>query len=94
MMQQAAPEDYIVATGKTHSVQNFVEAAFAAVTLDWQQHVQHAQSFDRPTEPAHLVGSPEKIARALGWRAEITFADLVREMVDAELAAIDAAGKR
>ncbi len=91
MMQHETPDDYIVATGKTHSVRDFVEAAFATVELEPGQYVKHDPAFDRPAEPVHLVGSPEKIARALGWRAETSFADLVREMVEAELAAIDAA---
>ena len=89
MMQHEKPDDYIVATGKTHSVGDFVEAAFAAVKLKPDGYVKHDAAFDRPAEPVHLVGSPEKIARTLGWRAEVSFEELVREMVDAELAAID-----
>ncbi|MEO5722399.1 MAG: GDP-mannose 4,6-dehydratase [Chthoniobacterales bacterium] len=94
MMQHHAPDDYIVATGRTHSVRDFVEAAFATVNLQPEQYVKHNGAFDRPAEPVHLVGSPEKIAGALGWRAEISVAELVREMVAAELAAIDGAGEQ
>jgi GDPmannose 4,6-dehydratase len=90
MMQHETPDDYIVATGVTHSVRDFVEAAFSSVRLEWQQYVKHDPAFDRPTEPVRLVGSPEKAQRVLGWRATSTFEDLVREMVQAELAAIDA----
>ncbi len=88
MMQHETPDDYIVATGKTHSVRDFVEAAFATVNLEPGKYVKHDPAFDRPAEPVHLVGSPEKIAQTLGWRAQISVGDLVREMVDAELAAI------
>ncbi len=90
MMQQPQGDDYVVATGTTHSVQDFVAAAFAAVGLEWEKYVKHDRTFDRPAEPIRLVGSPEKIARALGWRAQLSFEDLVRDMMDAELAAIDA----
>ncbi|MEO7166664.1 MAG: GDP-mannose 4,6-dehydratase [Spartobacteria bacterium] len=88
MLQHSEPDDYIVATGETHSVQDFVEAAFAAVDLPPEKYVKRNASFERPTEPAKLVGSNEKIRRVLGWKPERTFADLVHEMVEAELAAI------
>lgn len=91
MMQHDTPDDYVVATGKAHSVREFVEAAFAAVELAPERYVKHDASFDRPAEPAQLVGSPEKIRRTLGWQAQSSFDELVREMVDAELAALDAA---
>ncbi|MGI8820652.1 MAG: GDP-mannose 4,6-dehydratase [Chthoniobacterales bacterium] len=91
MMQQETADDYIVATGKTHSVRDFVEAAFAVIDLPWERYVSSDRSFERPAEPVRLVGSPEKIKRAFGWSAQIGFADLVREMVDAETAALDAA---
>jgi len=92
MLQHSAPDDYVVATGKTHSVQDFVEAAFAVVGLPAQKYLKHDASFERPTEPAKLVGSPEKIRRTLGWEPHKTFEDLVREMVEAELAALPVAG--
>lgn len=90
MLQHDTPDDYIVATGETHSVRDFVEAAFAAVNLNATDYVRHNPAFDRPVEPARLVGSPEKIRRALGWQPTGSFEQLVREMVEAELAAIDA----
>ena len=89
-MQQESADDYVVATGIAHSVQDFVAAAFDAVGLKWEKYVKHDTAFDRPAEPIRLVGSPEKAARVLGWRAQVTFDELVREMVNAELAAIDA----
>jgi GDPmannose 4,6-dehydratase len=90
MLQRDKPDDYVVATGQTHSVRDFVEAAFAVVDLPWEKYVKHNPAFDRPTDPARLVGSPAKIKAALGWQPQGSFADLVREMVEAELAAIDA----
>jgi GDPmannose 4,6-dehydratase len=89
MMQHDTADDYIVATGQTHSVQDFVDAAFTAVGLDWQRYVKHNPSFDRPAEPVRLVGSPEKIHRTLGWRAQTSVAELVREMIAGELAELD-----
>ena len=89
MLQHSRADDYIVATGETHSVGDFVEAAFSTVNLRWQEHVKYDTSFERPTEPARLVGSTTKIEEALGWKRSHTFADVVREMVDGELAAID-----
>jgi GDPmannose 4,6-dehydratase len=78
-----------VATGETHSVREFVEAAFAVVDLPWEKYVKHDSSFDRPTEPVRLVGCAAKIRKTLGWKPAGGFAQLVREMVEAELAAID-----
>jgi GDPmannose 4,6-dehydratase len=89
ILQQEKPGDYVVATGETHSVRDFVEAAFAVVNLPPEKYVKHNPAFDRPADPARLVGSPEKIRSELGWRPSGSFADLVREMVEAELAAID-----
>jgi GDPmannose 4,6-dehydratase len=89
MMQHDSADDYMVATGTTHSVREFVAAAFATVGLEWQNHVRSDPFFDRPAEPVRLVGCPEKIHRTLGWRARKSFDDLVREMVAAELSAID-----
>lgn len=91
MLQADAPDDYVVATGETHSVQEFVEAAFAVVDLPVKDYLKHDRSFDRPTEPVKLVGSGEKIRRTLGWEPRRTFSDLVREMVEAELKALSAA---
>src|ERR1700736_144075 len=91
MLQQKQPADYVVASGETHSVRDFVEAAFAVVNLPSAKYVKHNPAFDRPADPARLVGSPAKIKAELGWQPRGSFSDLVREMVEAELAAIDAA---
>ena len=93
MLQRDTPDDYVVATGEAHSVRDFVETAFAVVDLPWEKYVKHNPAFDRPTDPARLVGSPAKIKADLGWQPQGSFADLVREMVEAELAAIDAGQK-
>jgi GDPmannose 4,6-dehydratase len=88
MLQHDAPDDYVVATGEPHSVRDFVEAAFEVVQLPWENYVKHNPAFDRPTDPNTLVGSPEKIRRTLGWKSVTPFPDLVREMVEAELASL------
>jgi GDPmannose 4,6-dehydratase len=90
MLQHEKPDDYVVATGETHSVREFVEAAFALVELPWEKYVKHDRAFDRLNDPARLVGSAEKIKANLGWRPTGSFAELVREMVDAELALVSA----
>ena len=89
MLQHAAPDDYVVATGETHSVRDFVESAFAVVNLPWEKFVKHDSSFERPADPKTLVGSSNKIRRTLGWKPSGDFHQLVHEMVAAELAAID-----
>src|SRR5437763_12297336 len=76
MLQHETPDDYIVATGKTHSVQDFVKAAFAVVDLPWQQYLKHDPSFDRPAEPVELIGCADKIKRILGWRPTRDFDDI------------------
>ena len=90
MLQHSRPDDYVVATGQTHSVGDFVEAAFAVAGLPWQKHVKHSAAFDRPVEPVDLVGSPAKIEAELGWTPAVSFDELVREMVEADLALIAA----
>lgn len=84
MLRHTAPDDYIVATGQTHSVRDFVEAAFAVVNLPWQQFVRYDPSLKRPADP-QLVGDARKIRETLGWKPTRTFEELVREMVEAEL---------
>jgi GDPmannose 4,6-dehydratase len=93
MLQHEKPDDYVVATGETHSVRDFVEAAFDVVKLPSEKYVKHDRAFDRPSEPARLVGSPGKIKKTLGWQPTGSFAGLVREMVEAEVAALGPIGK-
>lgn len=85
MLQQAAPDDYVVATGETHSVREFVEEAFSYVDLDWQKHVVQDPKFYRPAEVDLLVGDPSKAFNTLGWEPSVDFRGLVRLMVDADL---------
>jgi GDPmannose 4,6-dehydratase len=86
MLQQETPEDYVVATGETHSVQELVEAAFAHVELDWQPYVVQDPAFYRPAEVDLLVGDATKARARLGWKPKVTFRQLVAMMVDADLA--------
>src|SRR5947208_11044344 len=89
MLQYHTADDYVVATGESPSVRDFVEAALAVVDLPWQKYVKHDPAFDRPTEPARLAGCADKIRKKLGWKPAGTFRELVREMVETELDAID-----
>jgi GDPmannose 4,6-dehydratase len=85
MLQQDQPQDYVVATGETHSVREFVEAAFTCADLDWKKYVVQDPALIRPAEVDLLVGDPAKARRVLGWKPEITFPALVRMMVHADL---------
>jgi GDPmannose 4,6-dehydratase len=84
MLQAAAPDDYVVATGTSVSLEDFVAAAFAAAGLDWRDHVAFDQSFVRPSDIALSVGRPEKAERVLGWRAATRMPDVARLLVAAE----------
>jgi GDPmannose 4,6-dehydratase len=88
MLQQDGPDDYVVATGETHSVQEFVEETFGYLDLDWKAHVVQDERFYRPAEVDLLVGDPAKAGRILGWEPSVDFRGLVRLMVDADLAAL------
>jgi len=85
MLQSEKPDDYVVATGETHSVREWAETAFNVVNLPWKKYVKQDPGFDRPIEPAHLVGCADKIRKTLGWKPNGTFEELVREMVQAEV---------
>ena len=85
MLQQNQPDDYVIATGESHSVRELVELAFDHVKLDWQRYVRLDPKFLRPAEVDHLIGDASKARAALGWRPEVDFAGLVRMMVDADL---------
>jgi GDPmannose 4,6-dehydratase len=86
MLQQDTADDYVVATGESHSVQRLVELAFAHAGLDWRDHVKFDQRFMRPAEVDHLIGDPTKARTVLGWQPEIGFEQLVGMMVDADIA--------
>ncbi len=85
MLQQDEPEDYVVATGETHSVREFCELAFGALDLDWQQFVVIDPAFTRPAEVDLLLGDAAKAREKLGWTPEVDFMTLVRMMVEADL---------
>jgi GDPmannose 4,6-dehydratase len=85
MLQQTQPDDYVIATGESHSVRELVEVAFDRVSLDWKKHVRLDPKFLRPAEVDHLIGDASKARPALGWRPEVDFTALVRMMVDADL---------
>lgn len=88
MLQQDTPEDYVIATGETHSVQEFLELACKAAGLDdWESHYKHNPKYDRPAEVDLLIGDPSKAKQRLNWKPTITFEELVRIMVEAELEA-------
>ena len=85
MLQRDTPEDYVVATGETHSVKELVEVAFNAVGLDWQKHVVIDPAFIRPAEVDLLVGDPSKAKNELNWEPEVDFYGLVEMMVAADM---------
>jgi GDPmannose 4,6-dehydratase len=88
MLQQAEADDYVVGTGETHSVEEFVRIAFGHVGLDWRKHVVIDERFYRPAEVDLLLGDASKAERVLGWRPEMSFERMVRVMVDADLATL------
>ncbi len=87
MLQQDEPSDLVFGTGESHSVREFVEEAFGYVELDWRQYVEVDPRYFRPTEVEHLQADPSEAKRRLGWEAKVTFRDLVRIMMDADLEA-------
>jgi GDPmannose 4,6-dehydratase len=88
MLQQDNPDDYVVATGETHSVRELCQLAFDAAGLDWEQHVVVDERFLRPAEVDLLVGDPAKAQRVLGWQRQVDFPGLVTMMVEADMAMI------
>jgi len=88
MLQQATPSDYVVATGESHTVQEFVELAFSYVGLDWRQYVKTDPKLYRPAEVYALLGDASRAFAELGWRPKTTFAMLVWEMVEADCRAL------
>src|SRR3954470_1414761 len=86
MLQQDSPDDFVIATGESHSVRQLVETAFEHAGLDWEKYVKLDPRFLRPAEVDHLIGDPGKARRVLGWQPEVDFKALVTMMVDADLA--------
>jgi GDPmannose 4,6-dehydratase len=85
MLQHDTPDDYVIATGETHSVQELIATAFAHVDLDWRKYVVQDSAFYRPAEVDLLVGDASKAKRVLGWEPKVTFEGLVKMMVDADV---------
>ena len=92
MLQQDKADDFVIATGESHSVKSLVEVAFGHVGLDWQKHVRLDPRFLRPAEVEHLIGDASKARAALGWKPDVDFPQLVKMMVDADLARLSVTG--
>ncbi len=85
MLQQDEPDDFVIATGESHSVQAFLERAFVIAGLDWRKHVKHDPRYDRPSDVEHLLGDASKAKRILGWSPQTSFDELVRLMMESDL---------
>jgi GDPmannose 4,6-dehydratase len=94
MLQQERPDDYVVATGVSHSVRDLIEIAFARVGLDWHKHVRVDPALLRPAEVDHLLGNPAKARAELGWAPSVDFKQLVEMMVDADLALLGSSAQQ
>ncbi len=88
MLQQKSPEDYVIATGETHSVKEFLDVAFSYVNLTWQDYIEFDERYLRPAEVELLIGDPTKAQQKLGWKPTVTFKQLVALMVEADLQAL------
>jgi GDPmannose 4,6-dehydratase len=89
MLQADAPDDYVIATGETHSVREFLELAFAHAGLEWETHVEIDPRYFRPSEVDALLGDPSKARERLGWAPKVGFEELVRIMVEADVASLE-----
>lgn len=85
MLDQAAPEDLVIATGEMHTIRQFADAAFAAVGLDWTKHVETDATLLRPSDIIASVGNPARAAETIGWRATVKFPHLVSKLIEAEM---------
>ncbi len=85
MTQQEAGDDYVVATGETHTVREFVQESFAQLNMDWEEFVEYDARYERPAEVDLLVGEPAKAKQQLNWEPKVRFKDLVKIMIDADL---------
>jgi GDPmannose 4,6-dehydratase len=88
MLQQESPQDYVIATGETHSVKEFLELAFSYVNLTWQNYIEFDERYLRPAEVELLIGDSTKAQQQLGWKPTVTFEQLVALMVEADLQAL------
>ncbi len=88
ILQHREPDDYVLATGTSHSIRDLLRIAFQHLGLDWQQHVSVDQRFLRPADPQALLGNPSKARQVLGWCPSVSFEQMVRMMVDSDLLAV------
>ena len=88
MLQQDKPDDYVIATNETHEIREFLDIAFSYVNLNWQDYVKFDERYLRPAEVDLLIGDPAKAKKQLGWEPSVTFEELVKLMVDADLSAL------
>lgn len=91
MLQQDEPEDYVIATGETHTIREFLEEVFSYLDLDYHAYVETDPRFFRPTEVDVLVGDPTKAKRDLDWEPTVTFRDLARLMIEADMEVVEGA---
>jgi len=94
MLQQPEPDDYVICTGETHSVEEAVDIAFSHVGLDYRDYVKQDPRFFRPAEVDILVADPSKARAKLGWEPRVTFEELIHMMVDADLERLERKYKR
>ena len=85
MLQQDSPDDFVIATGESHTIREFLDVAAAYLQMDWSKHVEIDQKYFRPTEVDYLLGDASKAKRILGWEPKVKFKELVKIMVEAEL---------
>ncbi len=85
MLQQPEADDYVIATGQSHSIEDFLDAAFSTVGLDWHRYVVQDERYRRPAEVTRLVGDPTKASRRLGWVAQVGLPELAALMVRSDL---------
>ena len=90
MLQQDEPDDYVIATGKTHTVRYLTQVAFGHVGLDWEKYVKVDKSFLRPAEVDLLIGDCGKAKSKLGWEPSVSFEQMIQMMVDADVARLSA----
>jgi len=84
ILQAETPDDYVIATGETHSIREFLDIAFGMLDLDWKKYVEHDQRYERPAEVDLLLGDPTK-ARSIGWKPSVTFKELIKMMIDSDM---------
>jgi GDPmannose 4,6-dehydratase len=89
MLQQDEPDDYVIATGEAHSVRDFLDEAASHIGVDWERHVEIDPKYYRPAEVDALCGDPSKAREKLGWEPKVTFKELVRIMIDADVKVIE-----